>query len=517
MIYMNNKIIDGKLTHKIRRLYFKLSPKVVIGIIGIILMYVGLAGTASAMTPYWVGRGDTAAHMDYVWRIYNGSIPMWEDGVSYPKFLELRTSPVNYQPASANPPLFYIVHAPIVGYLMDGGHWKEAVAIGRVINVLMGISCILVLAWAAWQVGGRYKKQLTLTVPAFGVLNYRFAILNLDYALDALIVLLATLMFILIYKILSNGVNRQYLVLLTILSVAGMLTKATYIIFVAIGILSVLISYKLNSRKSDPFIDRKTVRSIAFVAVMTIIFSGWFYFVWNFLRTGSWFSPFPEGFTGGRDVKGVGEVLADTRLWGLFYASYSRLEVISIAISSFALAGWLSFKGSMRESLSSNKINFAYFSLLGIATAGIFATQIVHAVGIGAYNFRYMLPAIFPISLFLSFGLVQLMRLRKLVIAISVIGLSLSTFYILPKLPTFRSGVPGINKISGGTVPKIEFAISSNNLPVSISFTLFALFVIGALLYIYSLNFKLPNYSKFKDTLKTMINSIFSTREHTKR
>jgi len=204
-------------------------PRMVIaGLLGVVFLYVSASGLISVTHPFFTGtNGDTMAHVDMIYRIYNGDLPKASDGIRYQPFIDLGGGNV-YQRASGHPPLFHILHAPIVGPLLNAGEWQKAIALGRALNIFFGILCIFALAWAGWLFGGKRKALFAVAVPALAVLTYRFSRLNTDYALDGLLTLWTTLTLICLYKILQNGLRANYLIFLTLLSVAGMSTKICY-------------------------------------------------------------------------------------------------------------------------------------------------------------------------------------------------------------------------------------------------------------------------------------------------
>lgn len=123
----------------------KIPKYLIVGLLGIVLMYLGVAGAISITAP-WLARGDGSMHVDYAWRLYHGDIPHRTDHVEYKPFIEAqgRAKP---QAAAKNPPLFYAIHAPLIGPLLDSGHWQLGIALGRFLNIMIGIVCIITLSW----------------------------------------------------------------------------------------------------------------------------------------------------------------------------------------------------------------------------------------------------------------------------------------------------------------------------------------------------------------------------------
>lgn len=470
---MRKKLIDnrffGWMPRVVRALggYFtfrgiKLPRAMVAGILGVILLYISVAGTVSIATPWW-SRGDTKQHVDYIWRVYKLEIPRWHDGIQYKPFVEL--AGYKKQAVSANPPLFYAIHAPFVGPLLKGGHWQEAIAVGRAINVLFGVLCIIALAWAGWLFGGKRKALFAVTVPALAVLLYRFTRLNVDYANDAQLTLITTLSIIFSYKLLKHGLKRNYLIYLTVISALGMLTKATYIVFLAVSLLAVMIAVFLHGKKDNikNFVRGAIIASVIFM--LALIVSGWYYY-WNYKTSGTWYSASPPGYTGGRSYQSLTNVLNSKKLWSLVYGSFATSVVASVAILCFSLAGYLNTTKKSLKFIIRDKAIFWSVILMAVATLGMFVIQIKFAVGYGAINFRYMLPAILPISLFLAYGLLNFKHAKGQLVTLAISAMVLCSMW------TYANGHLG----------SLFVASAANHISGLVQGVLLALIPIGILL-----------------------------------
>ena len=395
----------------------KIPKAVILGIVGTLLMYLSVAGIVSYSSPWWA-RGDTRYHVDYAWQVWNGDIPVRAEGVLYQPFIEIGGE--KPQIIAANPPLYYILQAPVIGPLMNAGRWEAAIAVGRAINLLYGMMAILVLSWAGWVFGGRkYREILAVAVPLISVMTYRFTRLNLDYAIDAFLVVLTTLSMIFMYKMLVKGVSWKYGLILSALAVAGMSTKAPFIILLGAILLSFPVSLLLHSKKKEKV--KQTAKGVLIsigILSLVLLAIGWFYYNWNYVVHGKWFTARPPDYTGGRISKSVTDVLFGKDFWELFYGDFSRNIAVSVSLASFAVAGYLTMTKDEVQKMISNKRFLSGLGLLLLVFGGIVATQFEHAVGIGAINFRYLLPAILPIGIFLAFGLLQIKSMRGQLVTI---------------------------------------------------------------------------------------------------
>lgn len=459
----------GKLFRGEVSLFGRRLPKMVlVGLAGVILLYVSVAGTVSYSTP-WITRGDTTRHLDYVWRVYHGDLPRWSDGIKNPALFQL-THNTN-QGVAANPPLFYMIHAPIEGPMLEKGKVNEAIAVGRTVNLLIGVLALLSLAWAGWVFGGSRKALFAVAVPAVGVMTYRYTRLNVDFALDALLVLWATLSLIFDYKILKYGFRKKYLIILALISVLGMSTKAPYVLFLVLSMLALLMAANLHVKKPG---WRRLAPGGLWAIILLIVTAaviGWYYYFRNYKAYGSWFSQSPANYTGGRAYKSLANVLTSRHLWGLWYSNYSTSGTVSLAASFLALAGWFNTKRQTISKYFDDKVNVYSVILLGLAVVGTFAIQIKFAKGYGSINFRYMLPALLPIGLFLSYGLLAWRWSRGQILAVVVLAM----------------GVSSLANATAHSLSKLHSATLANNVPTLVTAVLLLAFPVGAVLFCASL------------------------------
>src|SRR5690242_7306081 len=103
----------------------KLPRILLLGLLSSLIMYGSIAGVVMLSTSWWVGKGDEPQHLDYVWRVAKGEIPKTSDGITYPEFRNMMKTGKSRQAAAANPPLFYVLHAPITGYFMKTHQWVK--------------------------------------------------------------------------------------------------------------------------------------------------------------------------------------------------------------------------------------------------------------------------------------------------------------------------------------------------------------------------------------------------------
>ncbi len=448
------------------------SKAMVAGVLAVILMFVGTSGLISASLPQDINSGDTRAHVDYIWRVYNGEVPRLSDGLKYKPFNP--TGSRRIQPQANHPPLFYVINAPFVGPLLKSGDWQKAIGVARGINIFIGVLCVLALAWAGWLYGGRRGEIFAVAVPAIGVMLYRFSGLNIVYGPDYLLVLLTTLSFVGMYKVIKHGLKTRYVAWLGVLAVLGMYTKAGYLPILASSLLSVGLAAFLHSAEDR---RRQMLRAIFYTGVIAAAVAlavGWFYYVRNYQTSGTWFRATPDEYSGGRPYKSLSDVLLGEQFRALFYEKLAQNGPLSTFITVLATAGLIGLKKFNLKRFFRDKTRLALSAVLLIASLGVIAGQVTFAVGYGAVNLRYLLPVLLVIGLLLAYGLLEFKWTRGQLAAGAAVLLGLST--IFPGFAGFR-----------GRLQSFLDGASYNDISSVVVYALLALFLIGSALLCLSL------------------------------
>lgn len=452
------------------------------GIVGVILLYVSAAGMVSISSP-WENKTDTQFHIDYAWRVKNGELPKFKDGITYEPLIEEYSAGKVHLVAS-HPPLFYFVHSIFIGELLNNGEWTKAIAVGRLINVVFGVLVVISLAWAGWVFGGKRREIFAVAVPAAGALFFRFVSLNVNYTVDVLLVLFSTLAFVTMYKMLQNGLKPRYIVSLALLSMLGMSTKAPYIIILCVSILSIFLTVFIDGLEVTKAKLKKSFIATIAVLLSTILAIGWFYYL-NYKQSGSWFKSTTDGFTGGRPYKSLLDILTGSKIWSLFYQNSSNSPFLSTAVTALAAGSIFNIKNSQLAKLKNNKPLLVIMGIMTLAIIGVFCTQLVLAVGHGSINFRYMLPVLLPFALFIAYGLLGYKRARGQLLSISTIILSGGVVFYASSSKTIEKLVDNID--SSSMLNNIYVAANSNGLPDVIPTLLLGFFLLGSFLLAFSL------------------------------
>lgn len=467
-----------------------------IGVLGIVFMYVSVAGITSAAIPWWIGKGDSALHIDYALSVYKGEIPKYHDYIQYPIFHQLdKGYKTQIQRAAANPPLFYTLHAPIIGPSLEAGQWEKAIGLGRAFNVFLGVLVVLALAWAGWLFGGKRKELFAVAVPGVGSLIYQFTNLNQNYALDVLLVLFGVLTSVTWYKLLEHGFKMRYVAGLFLLSILGMSTKASYIIFLALSFLAVMMVAFMHGKGSrlKKFFKGSLISGAILAAV--IISIGWFYYYWNYKTSGSFFDAELPGDFKSRVYKPFSKVIIHPGLWSNFFSRLTSFAELSSAITAASIPGIIlaASKTKVRELLK-NKFLLFNLSLLALLLILTTATQIAHAVGVGQFGFRYFLPAMLVFSLFVSYGLLEIKQARGQLMSAALAAMAITSVMTIARLDNIKDWVPAVGATKN-VIKKLDIAMISNGFPAVVLILLLVLLAVGIGLMALSL-FKLTNPAK---------------------
>lgn len=286
---------------------------VVLGAVAFVLA----ASVARAFTYPPLYGGDEPAHFDYVVLVWHGHLPVFEHGLTY------RTSfggsaPVQW--VAQHPPLYYLVLAPVVGPLYDGGHPLLAAMAGRMVSALMAGGVVLATAWAAWRCfpAARRLPGAAAVAAAFcGMLIQQGGtIYN-----DILFVLLSTLACGVAGAALRAGVTWRLLVGAALVGAAGMATRLSFVIWLLAIVVSLVLAREIRLGRVRGWWGRLVVAATP--VVTAALASGWYY-LRNRALTGNLSGRQAQwGIEhAGRFVHPVTDVATDdyfwTRLFGLY-------------------------------------------------------------------------------------------------------------------------------------------------------------------------------------------------------
>ena len=379
------------------------------------------AAISSAVTLPWKGTADSFAHMDYVYQVQHGQLP-GPRGYKYAQ----ETPDNSRQWASAHPPLFYWLASFPMGEPLDRGEWELAVARGRMLNILIGLASVFALAWAGWQLGGDRRASMAIALPAIAGLLPTFIRFSGEIYNDPLAVLFSILCMTISCLILRDGLRHKYLIPLALVCALGMASRATFIFAFLLALVAVFIASVKGQPGTAAFRLFRGGAASALLAVTAILPIAWFY-QRNHQLSGSWFRSSAKHGLQDRAERTLEAVLTDDRFWllvpkGLLGPKWrstwpinDNLSFWLCAICATVIALLIIYNKPWRQAaLLDRKV--LIWLLITAHFAGLMLAQLQHATGWGSLNFRYFLPTLLSIGLFLTVPTLAWTRLSTVLV-----------------------------------------------------------------------------------------------------
>ena len=377
-----------------------------LGIAAAAVLFVAMATFTAATLP-WKGTADAFAHLDYIYQVHQGHLPE-PYGYDYGH----RANDTSRQWASAHPPLFYAIASVPMGPDLDAGLWERAVARGRALNIFFGLCTVFALAWAGWVLGGRTRAVLAIALPAIGALLPPFVRFSGEIYNDPLAILLSVLAVTLACTVVKRGVSTTRFAMLAALCALGLATRATFVFALIIALGALLLMPVAQGAYRDLRAWLKALAASAGLACLAVLPIGWFY-ARNHELSGSWFRSVAKHALQSRTEQSLGDVLANDRFWllvpeGLLGPKWRSIwpvnDDVSLALflASVAVVAFLIVtRGHWRNAVKLDRGTLVWL-LIAAHFFGLMAAQLQHAVGWGALNFRYFLPALLSIGALLA-------------------------------------------------------------------------------------------------------------------
>jgi 4-amino-4-deoxy-L-arabinose transferase-like glycosyltransferase len=194
---------------------------------------------------------------------------------------------------SQHPPLNYLIVAPLVGPLIDAGHWVGATMAARLFNCVIAAMSVAAIGWAAGAAVGRDRARwMILSAAAATTIGGLIFTGGTAYS-DPLLTLLSVLAAGIALRAVHQGVGRIGLALACVVAALGALARAEFIIALAILMTGLAIAGWLHT---DGSVSKRLERALL-AGVLPIIAagaaSGWFY-LRNKRLTGSYAGGQPE-------------------------------------------------------------------------------------------------------------------------------------------------------------------------------------------------------------------------------
>ncbi len=435
-------------------------------------VYLCIAAAGLVSLP-WKGTADSLTHLDYVYQMSHGTIPEpYGSAYSFPGSDRPVIPDGERQFASAHPPLFYALAAPVMGPLLDSGHWVLAVAAGRLLNLSLGGATFLVLAWFGWTFGGRYRSATVLAVPLTGTLVNSFLRFSGDIYNDMLVAFVSTLALVGSAVVIRDGATRGRLIFLSAVAAAGMASKATFLVTFGVIVVSVICGHLLHG--TGGALRRLLgglLRTLP-VLLAPVVAIGWFY-VRNYSLSGS-----PVRSTVKAPLQGRAERTLIDNLTNIdFYLIMPRgllgniplppgqelnytisLGIVAASLAMVVAVLAVRLHHGRKPSLPSATIA----AILGLQLLGLQVAQLYHSVGFGAYNIRYFLPGVLQIGILLAAAWVPIGRWSALMLPTIALTMAIwfvvgTNYYLAARYSTIVD--------SGATLGRMAAGAAANGFP----------------------------------------------------
>ena len=380
-----------------------------------------LASLVQALLSPPLHTGDETAHLDYAYQVWTGHLPVFEDGlVLAPEAGSV--PPVQW--AAQHPPLYYLVLAPVVGPLVEGGHVFAAVYAARGLNVLGAGLLVLVAAWAARRAFPASPLLAPVTALVVGTTAWVARVGGSGYN-DVFAALLTTWLLGLAAGAVRSGLTWPRAAGLVVVSALCLGTRLHTMVMVGVLVAAVLAGVLLRTA-GLPGVRGATARGDAVRAAAVVLgvpaavaaTSGWFY-LRNVALTGSVTGGHPDWAAENLDrvVRPVPEVLADAGVWTRLLAvfGHDRLPDAAVVLLLLVVPATLAAVAGVRTARNTRLPAAGRADVLllvtgGTAVAATLAMQLVYTAGGGSPHPRYLLPVIGILAMLVAQGLVSTHR-----------------------------------------------------------------------------------------------------------
>lgn len=427
----------------------------------------------SAISLPWRGSLDSPDHLDYVYQVHLGQIPdATGSEFAFPGERVVR-GPNARQFASAHPPGYYALIAPVMGPLLDRGRWVVAVAYGRAVNIVLGASGALAMGWFMWRLAGRRRGSIAVAAAAAGPLPVAYVTFSGDIYNDIAVSVCSIAMVGTACIVVRDGLSVRRSLVLVAIAALGMTFKSTHLFAILVSLVAVLFAALWHG--GEPLRRRLGLAAATCVGMVVapVIAIGWFY-ARNHRRSGSWFRSSPVAPLQGRVERSMMGNLTNpdfylivpSRLFGTQRWDLPGIGSDDLSIAVFTVAAVLCMVGLVRIVRGGTRDavpTLAVPALLTLHLALLYGAQLQHATGFGAYNIRYFLPASLTVAALLAFGVVQTGRFAPgvllLLISVQVLAVRVSAHaYLRRRYP---------DRVDGrGVLDGLRNSIEANGLPV---------------------------------------------------
>ncbi|OIH96974.1 hypothetical protein [Curtobacterium sp. MCBA15_001] len=389
------------------------------------VVFVLAASVARAFTYPPLGSGDEPAHFDYVVAVWHLHLPIFEDGITHAAPFGV-TTPVQW--VSQHPPLYYLLLAPVVGPLYDGGDPLTAVMAGRAMSALMAGGVVLAAAWAAWRCFPGHRRlpgAVAIVTAGNGMLIQQGgSIYN-----DVLFVLLLVLACGIAGAAIRSGTGPGLATASALVGAAGMSTRLSFALWLIALVVATLCARRVQLGRLRGVPARVVAAAMPLAAAAAA--SGWFWLrnidqsgnvsgrhaQWGIDNTGRVVRPHIDVALDGDFWTGLWGVYrgvtapTDPVQWVLLLVPVLLAAAVGLVLSVRGRPGSAGDRVHDRRSTSLVVLMFATLTVL------LTAVEVDYVHGGGAPIPRYALTVLPVVSIAIAAGLTGLRRASGVLVA----------------------------------------------------------------------------------------------------
>lgn len=379
------------------------------------------AVAALVQAPYVTG--DEAPHVDYAYRVWQGELPVFEDGLEYrPGGAWL--APVQW--TAQHPPLYYLLVAPVVGPLAEAGHPVAAVYAARAVNMLLSGVLVLVAHGAARRICRPGSAVPAVTAFAAALMAGKSLIGGSGYN-DLLAAIFVTALFGAAAAAFRRGLDARLVLVIALLTSGAALTRlsAGMVAVVVAGVAGLAGVVRARQRRGR---WAPVVGLVLGGPALVLVAAGWFY-ARNLELTGTLTgSHFDWSYENqGRSPKPLWLVLVEYVTWlrlpNLFWWAGQQPPRTTYVLTTMIVTGialvWIPALLALARAAKHRHLPTGLpaadrrllLLLLALPVVVLVATQVVFASNGGGVYPRYLLPVALPLCLVIAAGLATRPRL----------------------------------------------------------------------------------------------------------
>lgn len=428
-----------------------------VGLLVPVLGFVLLTTARTLKLPLF-SSADEVAHLDYAYQVWHHRLPDFYAGIVIDP---VRGSGVPVQWVSQHPPLFYLLLAPVVGPLVDGGHVLAAGMAARGVNIALGAAVVWSVGRAASSLFPRRRGLGDVAALVTACCSWLMGVSSAVYN-DSLAALASTLTLWATGSIILRGESRRRCVVVVLAASACLLSRLNTVAVVA-PCLVALVWEGLAGGCHHGRLGRWSGLTTALAAgVGILVTSGWFY-LRNLRLTGSVTGGHPEWSQAhlGRHELALAEIITPASLRGLLSifdptghrSLLGALLLVMPAVGLVAVGGVNALVSTRRPGERARTVSrvralrrtrfqrlrrrAGVVALLVAATVLLLAIQLAYSRGGGAISARYILPVILPLILAVAAGLTSWRPLAPVLVTVWVLVWARSLVEWWGTLPTY--------------------------------------------------------------------------------